>query len=221
MAHPIFPLFDLSVRTPRLELRMPSDEDLIALADAAASGIHPPDFLPFSVPWTDGSPDEIRLSVLQHMWRLRGALTKSEWRLPMAVFVDGRPIGVQGIGAKDFATLRIVGTGSWLAMSHQGQGLGKEMRAAILHLAFAGFGAQRAESGAYEDNAPSNAVSRAVGYRENGDEVVMRRDVSARQIRYVMLRDEWTPRRRDDTAIEGLEPCLPLLGIAAGAQEPG
>lgn len=221
MAHPIWPFFDLRVCSPRLELRLPTDDDLVALADAAASGIHPPDFLPFSVPWTDGTPEEIRRSVMQHMWRTRGALTKDDWQLPFAVFVDATPVGVQGIAAKQFAKRGVVGTGSWLAMSHQGRGLGKEMRSAVLHFAFEGLGATRAESGAWEDNAPSNAVSRSVGYRENGDELLLRRDEPTRQVRYVIDRDDWKARRHDDITIEGLDACLPLMGIGAHEDSDG
>ena len=42
------------------------------------------------------------------------------------------------------------------------------MRAAVLAFAFDGLGAQVAESSAFLDNAASNAVSRALGYEENG-----------------------------------------------------
>ena len=69
----------------------------------------------------------------------------------------------------NFASLRSVETGSWLGRAFQGQGLGKEMRQAILHLAFEGLGAEEAHSGAFHDNAPSLATSRSVGYAENGE----------------------------------------------------
>jgi hypothetical protein len=62
--------------------------------------------------------------------------------------------------AQDFSLLRSVGTGSWLGTEYQGQGIGKEMRSAVLHLAFAGLGAQIARSGAYFDNEASLRVSR-------------------------------------------------------------
>ena len=48
----IWPFFGLRIRTPRLELRYPSDGDLLAVAALAAEGIHEPDTMPFSVPWT-------------------------------------------------------------------------------------------------------------------------------------------------------------------------
>ena len=84
-------------------------------------------------------------------------------------------VGVQDINAEHFATLRSVHTGSWLGLAHQGQGLGKEMRQAILHLAFAGLGALEAHSGAFFDNEASLATSRSVGYGANGEALAPRR----------------------------------------------
>jgi hypothetical protein len=56
-------------------------------------------------------------------------------------------------------------------------------------------------------------VSRALGYVEDGDDIALRRDAADRQIRLKLERAEWEKRRRDDIVIEGLEPCLPLLGV--------
>jgi RimJ/RimL family protein N-acetyltransferase len=207
-----WPLFRLRVRTPRLELRYPDDDDIVVLADLAAKGVHSADFMPFAHPWTDvPSPEQERAS-LQHHWHTRATWTAAEWHLPMATVVDGAIVGVQAMIGRNFAATRTVGTGSWLGVDHQGKGVGKEMRAAILHLAFAGLGAVRAESGAWHDNRPSLGVSRALGYEENGDEVALRRDVADRQIRLVLRRDRWEQSRRDDIEIIGLEPCLSMFG---------
>jgi RimJ/RimL family protein N-acetyltransferase len=85
------------------------------------------------------------------------------------------------------------------------------MRAAVLHLAFEGLGAVVAYSGAYEDNAPSLGVSRALGYEENGDVIAMRRDEAGRLINLKLPRQRW--HRRDDIVIENLEPCLGMFGL--------
>jgi RimJ/RimL family protein N-acetyltransferase len=130
----------------------------------------------------------------------------------MAVICDGVVVGSQGMDAAQFATLRTVNTGSWLGRAHQGKGIGKEMRAAILQLAFEGLGAVEAYSGAFEDNAASRAVSRALGYEENGSVVAIRREGSGRIINLKLPRENW--QRREDITIEGLEPCLELFGVA-------
>jgi hypothetical protein len=59
MANPHWPLFDLRIVTPRLELRYPSDDDLFALAGILAEGIHDPETMPFSEPWTRAEPPEL------------------------------------------------------------------------------------------------------------------------------------------------------------------
>ena len=106
---------------------------------------------------------------------------------------------------------RTVETGSWLAQPEHGRGIGTEMRAAVLHLAFAGLGAEEAHSGSFADNPSSAAVSRHNGYEANGEEILAREGEAARMQRWVLTRAKWTPHRRDDITIEGLDGCLPLL----------
>ena len=135
--------------------------------------------------------------------------------------MDGKPVGVQDLGAVHFRAVRSVETGSWLGRAHQGQGLGREMREAILHLAFAGLGAEEALSGAFEDNVASLATSRAVGYEENGEARGHRRDGSGRTIRFRLGRAAWERRRRDDIEIIGLEGCLDMFVGPRRLKAPG
>lgn len=60
-----WPLLDLRLTTPDLELRLPTGEELATLADVAAAGVHDPEFMPFGVPWTDGTPQQVARSVIQ------------------------------------------------------------------------------------------------------------------------------------------------------------
>ncbi|HEY7199550.1 MAG TPA: GNAT family N-acetyltransferase [Candidatus Dormibacteraeota bacterium] len=212
MPHPYWPLFDLRIRTPRLELRLPDDGDLIDMARLAAAGIHADDSMPFNIPWTEQPSPELERGVLQWHWRNRAECGPGRWRLAFAVFEGDRMVGNQDMRAEEFATLRTVATGSWLGREHQGRGLGKEMRAAVLHLAFAGLGALIAQSSAFADNGPSIGVSRALGYADDGEELTARRGQASRHLRFRMERDEWERRRRDDIVLEGVEPCLALLG---------
>jgi RimJ/RimL family protein N-acetyltransferase len=87
------------------------------------------------------------------------------------------------------------------------------MRTAVLHLAFDGLGAQRAESSAFEDNLASAGVSRSLGYVENGVEWGLRRGSPARLTRFVLDREAWARTDHDGLVLEGLGPCLPLLGL--------
>jgi len=209
-----WPLFGLRVTTPRLELSYPDDETCNALADVAARGIHDPSFMPFTIPWTDIAPPLLQRQSMQHYWRSRAAWTSQSWRLPMAALVDGEIAGVQALEADQFPVLRAVTSGSWLGASHQGKGIGTEMRAAILHLAFAGLGADYAHSAAFTDNPASLAVTRKLGYEDEGQRRVVRRGEPAWLVGFRLSRDRWERDRRNDISIAGLEPCLELFGAA-------
>jgi RimJ/RimL family protein N-acetyltransferase len=216
MAHPYWPLFDLRVRTPRLELRLPTEDELVGLADLAARGVHDPATMPFDIPWTDTPQPDLQRRALQWWWRARAEWQPEQWTLTLMVSEvgaggRGTPVGVQDLVGERFAVRRTVHTGSWLGLDHQGRGLGKEMRAAVLHLAFAGLGAERAETAAWHDNVASLGVTRSLGYRPNGDRVGVRRGQAEHQLDFVLTRADW--RARDDIQIEGLDPCLPLFGV--------
>jgi RimJ/RimL family protein N-acetyltransferase len=207
MANPYWPLFGLKVRTPRLEIRLPTDDDLVQLLEVARSGIHDPGYMPFTVPWTDAASPELERSSLKWWWSQRAGWSAEKWSYTGAVFVDGAPVGVQDMNAEHFAELRSVTTGSWLGQRFQGAGLGKEMRAAILHLAFAGLGAEEAHSAAWADNAASIGVSRSLGYRENGETRLLRRGDPARELSFRLTRADWEAARRGDISIDGLDAC--------------
>jgi RimJ/RimL family protein N-acetyltransferase len=110
--------------------------------------------------------------------------------LVFAVVIDGRAVGTQEMTASEFPRLRTVNTFSWLTRSYQGRGFGKEMRRAILHLAFDGLGTARAESEAFEDNPASLGVSDALGYRRNGTVWTLRQDEAAPMVRFFMTFDD-------------------------------
>jgi len=214
VAHPYWPLFDLRVRTPRLEIRLPTDEEQNELVAVSDRGIHDPAVMPFTTPWTDRPLPDRHREGLQYWWGARANWSAHDWRFPAAVFVDSRPVGVQELMATDFGPLRSVKTGSWLGREYQGQGIGKEMRSAILHLAFDGLGAREALSGAFFDNEPSMATSRSLGYVFNGEELLLRRGKPDRMINLRLDRETWSTARRDDVVVEGLsEDCLEMFGI--------
>jgi RimJ/RimL family protein N-acetyltransferase len=209
-----WPLFDLFIETPRLTLRPPTDADFPGLLGAIDAGIHDPSEMPFSVPWTDAPPEARRRGAVQYWWRARALWSADEWHLALAVFRDGEPIGVQEIYAVRFPALGEVRTGSWLTRSVQGKGYGKEMRAAVLQLGFEGLDAQVARTAAFEDNAASLAVSRALGYRENGHQREVRRGSVVTLVNFEMTRTEWDAgvrTRCPRATITGLDACLPMF----------
>lgn len=209
-----WPIAGLRLRTERLELRSPTAADLDELADLAAEGIHDPAVMPFTVAWTDGPPDEVARSVVAYHWRTVAALSPEDWRLDLVACHDGAVIGTQAVEARRFAVRREVSTGSWLGKRFQGRRFGTEMRAAVLHLAFAGLGARYAVSDAFTFNAASLGVSRSLGYRDDGLIRYVVRDAAQDSQSFRLDRDAWAANRRHEVTIEGLEPCLPLLGVS-------
>jgi RimJ/RimL family protein N-acetyltransferase len=208
-----YPLFGLRLCTPRLELRLAQPEELAALADVAAQGVHDPAVMPFVFPWTDAEPAVRARSVVQHYWKRLGDSTPEAWGLVLTVFRDGAPVGIQQIGAQHFAVVREVATGSWLGQRYQRQGIGTEMRAAVLHLAFEGLGAQYALSAAFLDNVGSAKVSRTLGYQPDGVERHLVRGGVVTSQRLRLDRAGWEKHRTVPVTVTGLTPeCLAQLG---------
>jgi RimJ/RimL family protein N-acetyltransferase len=219
MEHPIWPLFDLVLRTERLVLRPLDPARAEALAHLGTGPIHD-GRNPFLVPWNDGEPDEVaKRSYLHHLARI-GEWAPDRWNLSFATYRAAESpggadelIGSQSAHAEGWLVRRTASTGSWLARDRQGRGYGREMRSAVLHLLFECLGAVRAETGAWADNAASLAVTRSLGYRPNGDTLRDQAGEARRELLFAMERAEWEAQPRPPVAVEGLEPCLPLFGV--------
>lgn len=181
----------LRARAGELELRYLDDDLIVQLADLASRGVHEPEAMPFLFPWTRGTPTEVARSLLVYQWRARAAITARSWSLELAVLRGGEPVGIQAIEADDFPVARCVTTGSWLGQTHQGQGLGTQMRALMLHLAFEGLGTETATTSAWVDNPASNAVSRRLGYRPNGSSRQVREGSASEHRHYRMDRADF------------------------------
>ncbi|MER6116272.1 GNAT family protein [Streptomyces sp. NPDC001743] len=212
MKHRPWPLYGLRIRTPRLELRLPDLALLGELSAVAAGGVHAPDAMPFTVPWTDCPPGERGRAVFQHVLGTIAGWQESDWALSLAVLHEGRVVGRQDVTSKSFSVTREVSTGSWLGIAHQGRGIGTEMRAAALHLAFAGLGAGTAVSDAMTDNARSLGVSRRLGYLPDGLTVATLRGERVTLQRLRLERARWEEHRTVAVTTEGLDDCRAMFG---------
>jgi RimJ/RimL family protein N-acetyltransferase len=201
------PLWDIQLRTPRLELRLPSEDELVDLFRVAEAGIHPPDEMPFFFPWTDDLRIDTFVAFHRGAWE---SWRPEKWVLNLITFLDGKPIGSQGIEAENFATTREFQTGSWLGTPHQRQGLGTEQRAAVLELGFHGLGARTAVSGSIAHNISSQRVSEKLGYRLVGTSMIAPRGEPVENYDYRLERSDWLC--PIDVELDGVGPCLPLFG---------
>jgi RimJ/RimL family protein N-acetyltransferase len=204
----VSPLFGLRLRTPRLELRLPTGPELEELREVALGGIHPPDFMPFAVAWTD---DPELGNFVEYHETQRREWSPDAWHLELGVWLEGELAGVQALESTGFAETRTVGTGSWLGGAFQGRGVGTEMRTAVLELAFRGLGAVAARSGAVDGNAASLAVSEKLGYRIINRGTVAPRGVEIGHADVELRREDWRPPFAVE--IDGLGTCLPLFGV--------
>ncbi len=216
MTHLVWPLFDLRVRTPRLELRYIDDEMAAELARLAARGIHDPDFMPFAMPWSSEPSPALERNTMQFYWRCRAEMSPTDWNINLATIVDGTVVGTTALIAKDFPILRVFETGSWLGRTSQGQGIGKEMRIATLHLGFLGLAGQIATTGAWNDNGPSLGVTKSLGYTPAAQRRGVRQAKAATMHHFEMSRPDFIARlRRNDIELHGVDDCLSFLGLDA------
>jgi RimJ/RimL family protein N-acetyltransferase len=209
-----YPPLNVQVNTPGLSLLGATDELLGRLVPTVRKGVATAAPWPFDDPmslYKDGPERE--WAWLRGVWAGRGQVSDSFWRLYFVVVADGEPVGMQDLIGVNFSAFGTVSTFSWLSPEARGRGWGREMRQAVLHLAFEGLGARQADSEAFVDNHASNRVSEAVGYVPNGVTWATRRGEAAEINRWRLTRERWLRGRRDDIELVGVTDCLPVLGI--------
>ena len=191
---------------------------MFALVELTDGGVHPPDEMPFAVPWTRTPLPQRRWDTMQHFWQQWASWRPTSWTLPFASTCDGEVVGMISLEADDFPDRRVVGTGSWIGLGHQGVGFGTEQRAAVLAFAFDHLGAVRATSAAWETNIASRRVSEKLGYRHNGDHLGVVEGRRRRGVSFAIDRDDWERERATNplhvpVTYEGVAEALPQFGL--------
>ncbi|MEO7587619.1 MAG: GNAT family protein [Arachnia sp.] len=203
------------MREPRIELVGATDSLLDQLQDVVRAGKADAEPAPYDDPMSlyEDDPDARVRQWLLGVWRGRGSVTSSFWRLYFVVMLDGQPVGMQDLVGDGFSTFGSVATFSWLSSDVRRRGLGTEMRHAILALAFDGLGAAEATTDAFLDNDGSNGVSRALGYHHNGTDWATRRGEPAQLQRWRLAREDWRRHRRHDIQLHGVAECRAALSL--------
>jgi RimJ/RimL family protein N-acetyltransferase len=202
----LWPTFALRIHTPRLTLRLPDENELAALAQVVADGVHKPHERPFLTPWTERAPEDRARIVLQGHWDDLASWTPTNWTLGLGVFVsDSQPVGMVSLRAQDFRVVRGVTTTSWLGLAHQRQGLGTEARAGLLTLAFDHLGATDATTEVFPDNHASQGVSRKLGYLPDGISKDARGDEVLVSDRLRLTAPRWAEISHPPATVEGIE----------------
>jgi RimJ/RimL family protein N-acetyltransferase len=208
------PLLGLRITAGPVELRGITDDLLGPLADIAIKGVHDPDLMPFNVPWSIRSADEMPRSLAQFHWGQRAGFSPDKWSMDLAVFFDGELVGSQGFGTRDFLITRVGETGSWLGREFHGRGIGTAMRKVICAFVFDHLDAQFITSSAFTDNPASLAVSRKCGYTNNGLHVIKRVDKPATS-QALILEPGNLVRYEHKLTVEGLPEFRRSIGLDA------
>jgi RimJ/RimL family protein N-acetyltransferase len=213
MAHPHWPLFDLRLSAPDLVLRPLTEADLDQLAPRLPQDMEQNPAFPR---YRGAAPATATGTIAyQEHWTALGTWRVDAWRLTFAVLRDDALLGTQELEGNDFVTLRTVDTSSFLLPEARGRGFGKQMRAAVLALAFGPLGAAAAITSAWHDNAASLGVSRSLRYVDNGVESHRRGDTVDTMVHLRLDRSGWLAgaARLHDVRIERFEACRPYFGL--------
>ena len=211
----VWPLHSLRLSTTDLDLRPATEADLPGLC-----AILPPDLEadPTSTHYAGlDDPANQRAVLAQSYWRAMGTWTPHDWVLPFAVRHGGELVGMQALEGPDWTSDGIVDSWSWLSAGSRGRGWGKQMRAAVLALAFGPLGARAAISSAVVDNSSSLGVSLSLGYRDTHVSVL---EHSGQTLRHVRLeRDAWQASGlAGGIVVNGVDPAtLALFGVEGDA----
>jgi RimJ/RimL family protein N-acetyltransferase len=209
------PLLNLRITAGPVELRGITDDLLGPLAELAIAGIHEPDYMPFSVPWSIAPAAEIPLGFAQFHWRCRAEFSAKKWVAAFAVSWEGELVGTQGLEAQDYLVTRNGETGSWLGRRFQGRGIGTAMRQVICAFAFDHLDAEYVTSVAFADNPASLAVSRKAGYEDQGWSPFDRLGKQAR-LRHLMVEPASLVRYEHPLVVSGLAEFRRSIGLDAG-----
>jgi len=216
IAHAAWPLLDLRITSGELQLRPVDEATAFALAEILPDDVElDPDAATYALP---DARDTRRAVALQSHWRAHGDWRPEAWRIDFAVRRRGELVGLQELEGSEFVRLRTVDSASWLVPSARGQGVGVGMRRAVLALAFGPLGARAAVSSAWPDNDGSLGVSRALGYRPNGEYLHARGDGVDTMVHLRLTREAWLAGAGASAAargvrIDGFDACRPLFGL--------
>ncbi|WP_336885557.1 GNAT family N-acetyltransferase [Arthrobacter sp. FW306-07-I] len=181
--------------------------------EAAEAGIHPQGQMPFSHPWTEARPEDLPANTARRIWRARAESTPEKWSLHFGVWRGSDFVGCQDLSAEGFGTLKTVSTGSWLRQDVHGNGLGKEMRTAVIIYAFDWLKADTAVSEAAVWNASSLGVSKSLGYEPNGIFRESWKPGEVTEVQYLRLRSDRFIRPTWNLDVRGHIRSAEYLGI--------
>ena len=212
------PLYGLRLRTDRLELRWPDEEELVALGRLARDRVcTSPERCPS---WCRGPIDIGRAGLRGRVRRITTSVVRDSWQpheLAARAGRLGRGRADRRAGASSDTSSRPRGELSHGLLARaepsRASGYGTEMRAAILELAFHGLGA----SGGALHGARRRPTRRCGSRRSWATSRTREAWIEVRGERRLdrsmrLTRDRWIDQERISVRISGLEPASRYLG---------
>ncbi len=214
----VSPLHGLRITAlQEIELRLPNEQELAHIAiQAFEQGIYDPAvMMPWSLPWAE-EKDQAKFlqEFMNYHLKNRIGWSPEKWNaLSLGVFYEGEIVGFQEVINRNFKYTRAAMTASWLTKPSQGKGIGTVMRAAVLYFFFESLGAKEMYSAAFTDNKTSLAVSKKLGYRNNGTKLVRRGEGAAPMRSLKLTAAQWRKSTYHNIRVYGEKACLPLFGV--------
>ena len=213
--HKFKSLYQIIIKTPRLELRIPNEDEIVKLAELASGGVHKAGKEYYNADWLrvqfPNNKEILSLWIQKDLknWDI------DNWSFLFAAFYQKTPIGMQHIFSKNFVKTRTFGTGVWLGLEYQGQGFATEMGQVVLYLGFEIFGAKEAYAGVWKKNKASLQLLNKLGYIYNGRYIELLNDKPEVNIRMRLTRDVWKKKRLNNIIVEGInKEFLELFGLS-------
>ena len=210
----VWPVHGLALRTTDVELRVMTEADLGPICRALPDDV---ELDPAATTYAGLDERSGRSAIVaQGYWRALGTWSPESWALPFVVRSSGGVVlGVQWLEGPEFRTDRVVDSSSWLVLEARGSGLGKQMRTAVLELAFGLLGAVAAVSSAVLTNAASLGVSRSLGYQDTHTSVLEHSGETLQHLR--LERSAWVRSAPGRTVeVSGADAALPFFGLGDG-----
>jgi RimJ/RimL family protein N-acetyltransferase len=200
-----WPLLGLRIRTARLELRLPTCEDITRLAPVS---YHRQSAGRVGATFTASE------LLAREQARSISEWSTNRWYLTFGVFRGGDPVGIQSVTTERFPSTRSFETPAWVAPTMRRQGFATEMRVAVLCLMFDYLAARVAVASPFAGNIASIEVSKRLGY-EQLQPLSGSHASKEPTTRLTLTTARWRTSHLRNVEIEGLGLCLPLFGLTA------